>query len=204
MNGDWMAWGGAEGNSPGRGDGPAKYVAVWRHVWNIFEQVGANENVIWLYCPSRIDKILKVKYVTSVAEDYPGDQYVDWIGATIYWRKTDQPLDYTGSFGMTVGQLRGVTDKPLFFPEIGAIQSDHGTDLSAAKQQWIRNTIQGFLADPTVVGFTWFNNVASPADDPGNPRDWRFDADPDTLTPFSQLTAVPQFAGGTMPDPTGK
>ena len=200
MNGTWYPWsaGQASWNNT-----PAKYTAMWRHVWKIFDQVGANNDVIWLYSPARVDNITGVKGTTPIAQDFPGAEYVDWVGATVYWRNGTQATDYRTSFGKTIDQLRAVTDQPLFFAEIGALQNYQGADVSAAKQAWIRNTLAGFLADPSVVGFDWFNNVATTADDPTHAHDWRFDATPATLATFKKQISNSRFAGGVMPDPSG-
>jgi hypothetical protein len=199
MNGSWYPW------SAGRtqwNNSPAKYIAMWRHVWNIFEQVGANDDVIWLFSPGRVDNIGTTGGTSKIADDYPGDEYVDWVGATVYWRNGTQATDYNTSFGRTVTQLREITDKPLFFAEIGALQTYRGADVTAGKQTWIEQTLKGFLEDPTVVGFSWFNNVATTSDDPTTPHDWRFDASDATLGTFKTLVADAQFASGTMPDAT--
>ena len=46
MNGDWFAWAeGVNGNKAG------EYVAAWRHVHDIFTQVGAT-NATWVWCPN--------------------------------------------------------------------------------------------------------------------------------------------------------
>lgn len=197
MNGNWYPW------SAGRtawNNSPQKYVAAWRHVWSVFDQVGANDDVIWLYSPARVDNLGKTAFSSSVADDYPGDAYVDWVGATVYWRNGTDPTDYRTSFGATVAALRAVTAKPLFFAEIGAVQAAGTTDVSAAKQQWITNTLRGFLADPTVVGFTWFNNVSTTTD---GTHDWRFDASSDVLAAFTTQIVDGRFQGGVMPDASG-
>jgi hypothetical protein len=129
---------------------------------------------------------------------YPGDAYVDWVGATVYWRRTNQPTDYRSNFGATIDQLRAVTQKPMFFAEIGALQTDRA---SSAKQEWMANTLRGFLADPTIVGFSWFNNnILVPSEDPTAAHDWRFNASAPTLAAFKQQITDPRFAGGILPD----
>lgn len=199
MNGAWYPW---SAGQTSYNNTPAKYVAMWRHVWNIFEQVGANDDVIWLYSPARVDNIEGHTGSSSIAADYPGDQYVDWVGATVYWRNSAEPTDYQTSFGKTISELRAVTSKPLFFAEIGALQSYHNVDVTAKKQQWIQNTLQGFLADPSVIGFNWFNNIATTPDDPDYAHDWRVNSSAATLATFTDQVTSARFAGGTMPDST--
>jgi hypothetical protein len=201
MNGTWYPW------SAGRTDynnSPAKYVAAWQYVWNIFQKVGANNDVIWDWSPSRVDTLNPGSTgVSQLSTDYPGDGYVDWVGATVYWRHSDVALDYATSFGKTISQIRAITNKPLFFAEIGAIQTDTGTDETANKETWIKNTIAGFLANPSIVGFSWFNNVAITPDAQSVTNDWRFESSPGVLAEFKNDIADPRFASGLIPDGIG-
>ena len=123
MNGRWYPW------SSGRADfnnTPEKYKAAWIHVWQVFEEVGANDNAIWLWSPSRVDdlKPSPTNGLTAMADSYPGDQYVDWVGASVYLRHATTGASYDASFGKTVAALEAVTTKPLFFAEIGAVETD--------------------------------------------------------------------------------
>lgn len=199
MNGNWYPW------SAGRtqwNNSPEKFKQVWQYVWNIFDKVGANDDAIWLFSTARVDDIQGVSNTSAIADDYPGDAYVDWVGASIYWRHSTEPTDYQTSFGKTVSALKAVSGKPLFFAELGALQTDGGTDVSAKKIQWIKNTLAGFLADPRVVGFAWFNNVATTPDDTTQAHDWRFNASATTKAAFDTAIANSRWAAGTAPDST--
>ncbi|MCW2491767.1 MAG: hypothetical protein JWN47_1131, partial [Frankiales bacterium] len=109
--------------------------------------------------------------------------------------------DYPTSFGQTVSKIRSFTNKPLFFAEIGAIQTDGATDVTAIKTQWISNTIAGLLSDPSVVGFVWFNNIATTTAN-GAPitNDWRYNSSPDALAAFKTAITDSRFSAGVMPD----
>ena len=48
MNGNWYPWAGA--NNGGASGGPAKYIAAYRHVHDLFVADGAT-NVYWVWCP---------------------------------------------------------------------------------------------------------------------------------------------------------
>jgi mannan endo-1,4-beta-mannosidase len=199
MNGNWYPW--AAGQTAWN-NSPAKYTQVWQYVWNIFQKVGANNDVIWLWSPGRIDNVRPTTAGNSdIAADYPGDAYVDWVGATVYLRTSKIATDYSTSFGKTVSKIRSFTSKPLFFAEVGAIQTDAGVDVTATKSQWIANTIAGFLADPSVVGFVWFNNIATTQAN-GGPitNDWRFDSSADALAAFKSAISDARFSSGVMPD----
>ena len=199
MNGNWYGW---SAGQTAWNNSPAKYIAMWQHVWQIFQKVGANDDVIWLWSPNRVDNIAGQAGTSSIAADYPGDQYVDWVGASIYWRTGTSPTDYRTSFGKTIADLRAVTSKPMFFAEIGATQTYNSVDVTAGKQAWMQSTLQGFLADPSIVGFSWFDNYVST---PANPsiNDWRYDSSSATLATFKNQIDVDGFAAGTMPDATG-
>jgi len=67
MNGNWFSWG---RNS--------SFIPAWRHIWEIFEDQGANKYVTWVwdpYCPEGV-----AAYADNPRLYYPGDKYVDWIG----------------------------------------------------------------------------------------------------------------------------
>src|SRR5262249_40640248 len=54
MNGTWYPW--SESQS---GNRPGQYVVAWRHVHDIFRQVGAT-NVIWIWSPNIIRPVPQV------------------------------------------------------------------------------------------------------------------------------------------------
>lgn len=57
--------------------GSAGYVAAWRHIWSVFQQVGAT-NVAFVWCPGIFSA------TTTAPAFYPGDGYVDWIATDAY------------------------------------------------------------------------------------------------------------------------
>jgi hypothetical protein len=188
---------------------PAKYVAAWRHIWNVFQSVGANNNAIWLWSPTRIDNLKPHATTgggvgqTDLAEDYPGDQYVDWLGASIYLRLAKTGPSYSATFGQTIGALKTLSSKPIFVSETSAAQSDLTTraDMTGIKASWTTNALAAFLTDPRIVGFVWFNNQGTQV--VGGQQvtnDWRFDSSPAALAAFKQGIADPRFASGTLPD----
>ena len=200
MNGSWYGW------SAGRteyNNSPAKYIAAWRHIWQVFDDVGATDDVIWLWSPGRVDNLTPRagNGLTTLAEDYPGDAYVDWIGATVYLRYANVGPSYEASFGKTVAALRDVTDKPIFFGETGAVQTDVGADQTALKVAWMQNVLAQFAKDDNIVGFLWFNNVAATVvNGVETTNDWRFDATEATTAAFRRAVEDPAFAEGVPLD----
>ena len=72
-------------------DGPAGFVAAWRHIWQVFQAAGAtNVAFVWSIGASGRDQDL-INY-------YPGSAYVDWIAADGYDRPNHQPVTFTARF----------------------------------------------------------------------------------------------------------
>ncbi len=68
MNGNWQfPW-----SEQLNGNQPGDYVKAWRHVHDLFTQVGAT-NVTWVWCPNISSALTR-----PMASLYPGDAYVNW------------------------------------------------------------------------------------------------------------------------------
>ena len=68
------------------GNTPADYVAMWRHVVDIFRAEGAL-NAQWAWSPNVIYLNGFNSYQRQSADLralYPGDGYVDWVGVSVY------------------------------------------------------------------------------------------------------------------------
>ena len=83
MNADWYPWDGVRASAPGTHDGPARYVAAWRHVHAVFAAAGAT-NVRWVWSPNH--RSIPAAAWNDAARYYPGDDVVDWIGVDGYDR----------------------------------------------------------------------------------------------------------------------
>jgi beta-mannanase len=160
MNGDWYPWSeGVNGNTPGQ------YAQAWRHIWTIFQQVGAT-NVIWDWAPN----ILRGATNTDLAELYPGDAYVDWVGVTGY---EDHETTPQSLFDPTLQSIRAFTAKPLLISETGAQPGSRKAEFTSNFLAWLRG-------QKDVVGFVWSEMTTSQ----GAGADWGFDADSGTLAVF--------------------
>lgn len=198
MNGGWYGW------SAGRSEwnnSPEKYKAAWQHVWDVFESVGANDNTVWLWSPSRVDNLKPsaTSGATAIADDYPGDQYVDWVGASIYLRQAKTGSTYDASFAKTVSALEAVTTKPIFFAEVGSIETEGTTDQAQLKSDFIHNTLTAFAKDPRIVGFLWNNNVsAQVVNGTSVTNDWRFNSNASAAQQFVTDIANTRFRTGLV------
>ncbi|WP_423917252.1 glycosyl hydrolase [Frigoribacterium sp. 2-23] len=185
MNGNWYPW--DEGvNNNAKGD----YVKMWQHVHDIFADRGANDLVAWVWAPTRAEGVptanRTLEYTKSL---YPGDEYVDWVGMTGYLRsspETQQPGDFDGTFGKTLGYLRQITHKPILLAEIGA--AELGSVAQAQKPKWIASLFDT-LADPKnadIIGFAWFNLTATTVSSGSYlTNDWRIVSRQDSIDAFT-------------------
>lgn len=162
MNGNWYDW--------GQADTPANYVAAYTHIWDLFRSLGVH-NVTWLWGPN-------VSYTgsTPLAELYPGDQYVDWVGLDGYFAN---PSDTFGSlFGPSITELRQITSKPLLIAESGV------TGNAGAAQ--LRSLFSG-AALAGAVGIVYFDEAQT-----GDleHQDWRLENNAVNMAVFATLVQI--------------
>lgn len=68
MNGEWVPWNG----------NPDLYKEKWKLVYNVMKQEAPNVAMLWSPSESPL---------SSIESYYPGDEYVDWVGISIYSKK---------------------------------------------------------------------------------------------------------------------
>ncbi len=200
MNGTWYPWSERDWDYNSlNGNGPGDYVAMWRHVHDIFQAEGANQYVIWVWAPNIVNKLPawaknSAWYMRSL---YPGDDYVDWVGLSGYYRppySADQTPTFDYTYGPSLAQLRSFTSKPILLAEVGA------SEVGGKKPAWIRDFFDA-LARPEnadIVGFAWFNETVTTIS--GGQRvtnDWRIVSRADSLQAF--VDGIHDPAAGFVP-----
>src|SRR5579859_1088498 len=150
MNGSWYPW-----SEQRNGNHAGDYVLAWRHVHDIFTQVGAT-NVTWVWCPNGV-----YGASTPLPGLYPGDSYVDWTAMDAYNRATGSSswLTFNQIFGQnpwshldTYTQTLAVApSKPMMIAETAT--SINGGDPAA----WVRDALQTQLPQnfPNVKALVW-------------------------------------------------
>ena len=171
MNGDWFPW--AENAN---GNQPDDYVNAWRHVHDIFTEVGAT-NATWVWCPY-VDATPKLG---PLARYYPGDEYVDWTGLDGFnWAKNGvNPRPWTSfdkifgpSYNTIVNKL--APGKPMILAEMASGGSGR------AKATWINQMFEHLRAKyRRIRGLIWFEQV-----DRG--VQWPLETAPAVTTAFSR------------------
>jgi len=176
MNGNWYPWSGAMN---GGADGPAKYIAAYRHVHDLFAEVGA-DNVVWVWCPLVTD--VPAEPWNHWTNYYPGDEYVDWVGLDAYNWGTSASCCVWQSFPILIALLYGdyAGKKPLILPETAS------TELGGSKAEWIREMHQALTTDYTAIkAVVWF--------DINKETDWRVASSSATLEAYKAMAHDPYF-----------
>lgn len=185
MNGTWYPWGGnVNGNSP------RDYVAAWRYVHDRFTAAGA-ENVRWVWAPNAD----WYEGQTPMAQLYPGDAYVDWLGlsgfnwgTTAYWEECDctsQWQTFETLFGTSYETLVRIAYKPIMIAEMGTAEE------GGNKSDWIDGLATLLPQEfPRIRALVWFNADYQ--------VDWRIDTSTEAIGAFARLSQHPYFQA-TLP-----
>ena len=179
--------GGATENAYGannKPDGPERYVDAYKHVWNIFNEVGAS-NVTWIWAVNHNNN--PTENWNSKANYYPGDAYVDWLGidgynfndGTILYRSFDEIfVDAINEVSAIPGSV-----KPIIISEMSSNDGRAGTP---AKSDWITDALLKISQDTRIKAFAWFNEDKSD----GN---WALTVDIDKLAFRDSITSTSNF-----------
>ncbi len=154
----------------GAGDNTAnEFKTAWKYVHDLIKKEGAHK-VILVWNPWKAD---------SMAEYYPGDQYVDWIGITLL---DYSPLDNVNEYSFSelyqpYGEgLAGFTRNPVILAEFGSLQK------RKEQQQWLQAALDSIqVKNKEIAGVVFFNssldkNIPSGTNDNPNKLDWTIDS----------------------------
>ncbi|MGH3434928.1 MAG: glycoside hydrolase family 26 protein, partial [Sciscionella sp.] len=168
MNGTWYH--GFSGH-------PAQYIAAWRHIHELFDQVGV-DNVIWVWCPNATPR--------NWDSYYPGDHYVDVIGVDAYNTTAGRPWrSFQVMFDPFLQHFAG--RKPLM---IGETATDSSGGSAATFISGMRRYLE-HVAGPRygVIAVCWFDTDTSDA------HNWRVDQTPGAWQAWLALARDPYFGG---------
>ena len=132
MNINWWPW----------GQQPRQAKRAWQHVWQIFEDTGANEYSTWVWeikCPN------KDRSADDPEPYYPGDKYVDWIGLSAYSRTRNEitrNMSFNELTGPTYHEMHNNhVDKPI-------MQAEFGTTQGSSQPYWVKNAYKTIKSLP--------------------------------------------------------
>ena len=198
MNGYWFQWGGAHQK-------PSDYVSAYRKIIDIFREEEV-PHVTWVFHPVLTDMKWYEEqhddglrnfqnYLTwaEPANYYPGDDYIDWVGFSIYGRddymakKSD---DYYPSFDKKLeiddGRIFNFAPhKPRMVAEFGVIENRY-KNLSkplATKAIWLREALKSIKGNDNIYAMTYWNQ--SWKDKDGHPINMSIDSSKESKAAFN-------------------
>ena len=175
MNGNWYSW-----SEQANGNHPGDYARAWRHIHDLFATNGVT-NVTWVWSPN-------ISYSGSLplAELYPGNAYVDWIGIDGYnWGSLTGHhwQTFAEVFQPTYQQVLALaTGKPLMIAETAC------TEVGGNKAAWISDALIRQLPRffPEIKAVIWFNE--------NKETDWRIESSPAAQAAFASAIASNTYA----------
>ncbi len=140
---------------------PGEYIPAWQHVVRLVRLNASNTYFLW--SPAGI---------TGAEDFYPGDEFVDFIGATVLCAKEwEESWMGEGNYRQFVEMFDPIYQryvrlgKPILLPEVGV--SLENPDLEA---NWVDGMLASLKNYPEVIGVVYFN-ARHPAAD--YQIDWR-------------------------------
>jgi hypothetical protein len=182
MNGAWFPWGAGVNNNTA-----TDYVDAWRHVHQIFVELGAT-NASWVWCPY----VNPNNSLPDMASFYPGDDYVDWTCLDGYnWGPSAQPPRTWRSFSYLFGpSYRQITEtvapaKPMLIGETAS------SEVGGSKAEWINSAFAALPGEfPLIQGLIWFEK-----EDDG--MDWPVETSTSATTAFRNGISGPRYLGAS-------
>lgn len=123
----------------------ADYIAAWRHIHDIFTELGV-DNVGWVWCPLSDDLA-----DDNFGDYYPGDSYVDWICADGYARSAQQSFKQV--FSPFVAWARRV-QKPILIGEFGRAEGRRGS-----RARWLDGARLYVEETPQIKAVSYFQSA---------------------------------------------
>jgi hypothetical protein len=197
VNGDWFPWSGAlnGGGETGRygdpavADGPERFQDAYRHIIDICRGEGAL-GITWVF---HVDDLsLPAEDWNSMSAYYPGDDYIDWIGISVYGplRPGEDWDMFSKMMDDAYPQLASISEsKPLAVLEYGVVEDP----ASGSKSLWIHDALKSIRSGkyPRIKAVSyWHENWEN---DDGTVSALRIDSSPESLEAYQEEIADPFF-----------
>ena len=126
---------------------------VYKFIWQIFEDTGANEYATWVWeIYAQVDEY----HADAPSRYYPGDKYVDWVGLSAFSRDSDRTtgnLSFESLIYNTYKSMRtNHPDKPIMISEFGKTKSPR-------QSRWIKKAFESIKESPGIKGATYWDNI---------------------------------------------
>ncbi|VAW10567.1 hypothetical protein MNBD_BACTEROID03-1777 [hydrothermal vent metagenome] len=195
VNGEWFPWNAKWNGSDSKNygdanlyDGMEKFRDAYRRIINICSEQGA-KNITWFY---HADAFSDPNEEWNNAKGYyPGDDYIDWIGISVYGAQTpddyseDDPWSFEEALSDSWNDIKAISPqgKPIAILEWGVIDYP-----KTKKAQWISDAIKTmssngkFYPDIKAISY-WHENFD------GDTVNLRIDSSPESLAAYKEAVS---------------
>jgi hypothetical protein len=116
---------------------------AWKHVWQIFEDNGANEYATWLWEVATNESYCG--HADNPHSYYPGDKYVDWIGFSAYSRAM---YDCTNNKSFNELVTPAYSEMRRTHPDKPIMQAEFGKTKGHDQPHWVKNAYKTIKSLP--------------------------------------------------------
>ncbi|HMC40986.1 MAG TPA: glycosyl hydrolase [Acidimicrobiales bacterium] len=190
FNGTWYPWGAVVAGQTKFPDGsgyypysntPQMYVAAFRHVVQVFRNVGAT-NVEFIWCASSSAAL------SNLSAYFPGDSYIDWSGVDGYNRLTTKPRSLSTMLSKAYAAVTSFSTRPMMICETASVEFSGLTSDPTSKAQWITDAYLQLIPTyfPRVRAVNYF-------DYPGVYKSYQIDSSSASLSAVKQVFSSPLY-----------
>jgi hypothetical protein len=166
----------------------ADYIAAWKRARQIFADVGAT-NVVWVFCTTAF--AFRVSTTRDPRSFYPGDAFVDWIGADGYNFAPVKPGAKWNSFTTVFSRWyawAAQRPKPLMAAEYGVLEDPSVPGRKAAWYDDMRSVVKTtFPLLQAVIAWSTANTKE------GRVYNWNVDSTSSALAAWTRMAKDPYF-----------
>ncbi len=198
MNGDWFPWSGCYYG--GANGGNEVFKNAWRHVVDRVRARGA-DNIRWVFHVNEFS--VGTEKWNAIASYYPGSDYVDWLGLSIYGKQFQNVAGDWAEFKSLINgpykEIAAVDPaKPVIVAEFGCGDFPKSGD----KARWIGDALSMIPSYPRVKGAVYWHERWQNAD--GTFSNLRINSSPAVLDAFRKGISDPRWIGSPREIPTPK
>jgi hypothetical protein len=197
VNGGWFPWNGIYNGAgktdsygdPAFPDGPKRFRDAYRHIIDLFRRRGVR-NITWFFHINALS--WPAADWNRMALYYPGDEYIDWIGVSVYGSQTpgERWVTFQEILDSAYSELAAISaNKPLALLEFGVAEDPK----QGSKAEWIRVALQSIREQryPRLKAVCYWHEAWENED--GSVSDLRINSSPAALAAYRQEIAASFF-----------
>jgi beta-mannanase len=188
MNGDWFPWSGEYYGA--KKGGNEVFKKAWRHVVDRVRARSA-KNILWVFHANSFPATNDVW--NMMASYYPGSDYVDWLGLSIYGKQFRHQGNWAYFRDLIKWPYQEITaldpDKPVMLAEFGVGDFPKAGD----KAQWVGNALAIIPKYPRIKAAIYWHERWQ--NDDGTYSNLRINSSPAVLESFRNGISRPDWIG---------